>query len=60
MSIVVALLIAVGVFLMWAVSATASPRHFVLHLCVAGLGSLCIGITGGLFYALLDSPVIWP
>lgn len=60
MSILVALLAAAGIFCLWMCSVSAVPRSWALHFLVAAFASLCLGIAAGLFYALLDMPLVWP
>lgn len=60
MSILVALLVAAGIFCLWMCSTSITMRSWALHFLVAGFASLCLGIAAGLFYALLDMPLVWP
>jgi len=59
MSILVALLVASGVFLMWCCSVSLRTRYWSAHFAAAGLGSVCLGVAAGLFYSLFDFPVVW-
>lgn len=60
MSILVALLVAAGVFCLWMSSINFVPRSWTAHSVIAALASLCLGSAVGLFYALFDIPVVWP
>lgn len=60
MSILVTLLIAAGIFLMWMVSVTTVTSRWGAYFTAAAIGSLCLGVAGGLFYSLLDYPLVWP
>lgn len=60
MSIFISALISIGVFFLWAASLPNDARDFRFRMLTAVVASVCIGIAGGQFYALLDFPVVWP
>lgn len=60
MSILVALLVAAGIHTLWMCSVSTAPRTWTFRILVAAFASLCLGIAAGLFYALLDMPLVWP
>lgn len=60
MAVLVAALLAIGIFLLWAATAKSAQRYFLIDTLAAAIASLCIGVVAGLFYSLLDFPLVWP
>lgn len=60
MSFLVALLVAAGIYTLWMCSVSTDPRSWTLRVLVAAFACACLGIAAGLFYALLDMPLVWP
>ncbi len=58
---VVVLLVSAGAFLSW--TARVDPSSIDLRafeLWLAASAAVCFGVAAGLFYWLLDVPLVWP